>query len=193
MTTTINPKCGIDNCPRPASFHVFDAVLTEAVADRALCEHHARSVIDQLSRECAKARVPPFWEKPKEFKLAHIVGSFQSSVAVVYLHSSDGSYLSFHTGKLEAWTLLSLLTRQTRTNRPLTHEAMASAIEALGGTLKEVVIDDLIDDAFHAKLHLCKGNDLILTDLRPSDAIALAFVRNVPILVAPSALRKAKE
>ena len=75
--------------------------------------------------------------------------------------------------------------------RPLTHDLLASAIEALGGVLEAIEINNLQEHTFFARLHVRQGETLIKLDSRPSDAIALGVVGNVPILVADHVLKEA--
>ena len=77
------------------------------------------------------------------------------------------------------------------TQRPLTHDLLASAIEALGGVLEAIEINNLQEHTFFARLHVRQGETLIKIDSRPSDAIALGVVGNVPILVADHVLKEA--
>ncbi|MEO0514005.1 MAG: bifunctional nuclease family protein [Planctomycetota bacterium] len=75
--------------------------------------------------------------------------------------------------------------------RPQTHELLASVVDELGYGLEQVVISDLSDHTFYAKLHLrskTNGNELREVDSRPSDAIALGVASAVPIFVAESVL-----
>lgn len=66
--------------------------------------------------------------------------------------------------------------------RPLTHDLLKSTIDVLGGALKEVLIHDLQDGVFFAKLILKKHDGEILEmDARSSDAIALAVRCGVPV------------
>jgi hypothetical protein len=71
--------------------------------------------------------------------------------------------------------------------RPLTHDLMKNIISAFGGELADVVIDDLRDGTFFAKLNI--DNQQI--DSRPSDAIALAVRYGVQIYVATSVMDEA--
>lgn len=64
--------------------------------------------------------------------------------------------------------------------RPLTHDLMKNIIAAFGAELTDIVIDDLRDGTFYAKLNI--DNQMI--DSRPSDAIALAVRYGVQIFVA---------
>ncbi|MGA9118847.1 MAG: bifunctional nuclease family protein [Bacteroidota bacterium] len=71
--------------------------------------------------------------------------------------------------------------------RPLTHDLMKNIITAFGGELSDIVIDELRDGTFYAKLNI--DNQLI--DSRPSDAIALAVRCGVQIYVSSSVMDEA--
>lgn len=70
------------------------------------------------------------------------------------------------------------------TPRPMTHDLLAGVIEALGGELEKVVVNDLRDHTFIATLHIRRGEDLIEVDSRPSDAIALGAALETPLYVS---------
>jgi hypothetical protein len=78
--------------------------------------------------------------------------------------------------------------------RPMTHDLLKQVIEALGGRLDRVVIEDLRRDTYFAQLHLVtpEGKELTV-DARPSDAIALALRLHGPIVVADSVFAKSLE
>ena len=67
--------------------------------------------------------------------------------------------------------------------RPQAHELLASVIEQLGGTVEQVLINDLKDHTFFARLKVRQGDKLHDIDSRPSDAIALGVTTDVPIYV----------
>jgi bifunctional DNase/RNase len=71
--------------------------------------------------------------------------------------------------------------------RPLTHDLMKNIITAFGGELQEVVIDELREGTFYAKLNL----DNQVVDSRPSDAIALAVRYGAQIYVATAVMEEA--
>jgi bifunctional DNase/RNase len=73
-------------------------------------------------------------------------------------------------------------------SRPQTHELLASVIEAMGGELEKVVINDLCGRTFIATLHIRRGEEIIEVDSRPSDAIALGVGSDTPIFVAEHVL-----
>ena len=76
--------------------------------------------------------------------------------------------------------------------RPLTHDLLLASIQKLGGIVKRIVIDNLENNTFYAKLIMTdlKGGEVIV-DARPSDSIALALRADAPIFVAESVLDEA--
>ncbi len=67
--------------------------------------------------------------------------------------------------------------------RPQTHDLLSSVIGQLGGELKEIVVTDLVDGTFYARLVIEQDGESVEIDSRPSDAIALGVAENVPIFV----------
>ncbi len=67
--------------------------------------------------------------------------------------------------------------------RPQTHDLLSSVIGQLGGQLKEIVVTDLVDGTFYARLVIEQDGESVEIDSRPSDAIALGVAENVPIYV----------
>ncbi len=74
--------------------------------------------------------------------------------------------------------------------RPLTHDLMANIIESLDADLERIIISDLRDHTFYAKLIVRRNGDLLEIDSRPSDAIALGVTSQTPIFVEEEVLRK---
>lgn len=74
--------------------------------------------------------------------------------------------------------------------RPQTHDLLASVVGHLGGRLREIIINDLVDGTFYAKLIIEQDGQEIEVDSRPSDAIALGVAEQVPIYVAEHVLEQ---
>lgn len=74
--------------------------------------------------------------------------------------------------------------------RPLTHDLVASVIEAMGGELQDIFISELREHTYFAKLRIRNNGELVEVDCRPSDAIALAVTARVPIYVAEDVLNE---
>lgn len=75
--------------------------------------------------------------------------------------------------------------------RPLTHDLLNSVIDALGASIDSIVVCDLKNDTFFAKLIIKVEGDQMEIDSRPSDAIALAVRAEVPIYADESVMDKA--
>lgn len=73
--------------------------------------------------------------------------------------------------------------------RPLTHDLMKSVLERLGIELRRVVIDDLRESTYYARIVLIRSGEEVEIDSRPSDAIALAVRFGQPIFVAARLLK----
>ncbi|MBI4970459.1 MAG: bifunctional nuclease family protein [Candidatus Omnitrophica bacterium] len=76
--------------------------------------------------------------------------------------------------------------------RPLTHDLLLSSIQKLGGVVKQIIIDNLENNTFYAKLVVTdsKGAEVAI-DARPSDSIAIALRANCPIFIAEKVLDEA--
>ncbi len=75
--------------------------------------------------------------------------------------------------------------------RPLTHDLLKQVIDNLGGTVVEVVVSELRENTFYAKIILEISGLTNEIDARPSDAIALAVRTQSPIYVAETVLESA--
>ena len=75
--------------------------------------------------------------------------------------------------------------------RPLTHDLFATTLEELGARIDRVVISELADETFHARILLERDGRTVEVDARPSDALALAVRSKVPIFAAEAVLEQA--
>lgn len=78
-----------------------------------------------------------------------------------------------------------------KTPRPMTHDLLENVIRNLGATLERIIVNDLRDRTFYAKLILRRNGEMIEVDSRPSDAIALAVQMKAHIYVEESVLTEA--
>lgn len=81
--------------------------------------------------------------------------------------------------------------KQHPVQRPMTHDLLANVIEALSGELEKIVVNDLKEHTFYAKLVVRIDGEIVEIDSRPSDAIALGIATDVPIYVEEHVLRDA--
>jgi bifunctional DNase/RNase len=99
-------------------------------------------------------------------------------------------YLPIWIGHFEA-DAIAIPMQNVPVSRPLTHDLLGTVIQSLGAKLTEVVINQLADETFYAKLILDADGRHVEVDSRPSDAIALAIRSKVPIYVEDSVLDQA--
>ncbi len=103
---------------------------------------------------------------------------------VVILRDVEGArYLTILIGPFEA-TAIALALEGASVPRPLSHDLMRSILTTLGARLEQVVIHDIRESTFFAKLVVRTNGDLQEIDARPSDGIALALRVQAPIYVS---------
>ena len=105
----------------------------------------------------------------------------QSHNYAVVLGEQDGSRrLPIVIGGFEAQAIAVAMERMTP-NRPLTHDLFKNALETFEVELKEVIINNLLDGIFYARLICDKKGEIIEIDSRTSDALAMAVRFDCPI------------
>jgi bifunctional DNase/RNase len=110
---------------------------------------------------------------------------------VVILKEGQGErYLFIWIATAEAYSIAMEL-QGTASLRPLTHDLLKNMITELGGTVVSVIVNDLADDIFYARIVLDANGRHVEVDSRPSDAIALAVRVKAPIYVAETVLDSA--
>jgi bifunctional DNase/RNase len=104
--------------------------------------------------------------------------------AVVILKDLDGKrYLPILIGPSEA-TAIAFALEGVQVPRPLAHDLMRTMLEALQANLEQLVIHDIHDSTFLAKLVVRRHGKTQEIDARPSDGIALALRMHAPIYVS---------
>lgn len=99
-------------------------------------------------------------------------------------------YLPIWIGPAEADSIAIKL-QDVQVPRPLTHDLVRNIVHALGAKVSYIVVNDLKDDTFYAKIVLEVDGRTLDIDARPSDAIAIAVRVNAPIYAEESVLEKA--
>jgi uncharacterized protein len=103
---------------------------------------------------------------------------------VVILKDLEGKrYLPILIGPFEA-TAIALALEGTQVPRPLSHDLMRMMLEAMHASLEQIVIHDIKDSTFFAKLVVRQNGETREIDARPSDGIALALRMEAPIFVS---------
>ena len=126
-----------------------------------------------------------------EMTIESIRVSLMNYQRVVILKEKDADrYLPIWIGPAEA-DAIAVRLQEVTVARPLTHDLMRSIIDTLGATVQYIVVNDLANDTFFARIMLQVDGKSLEIDSRPSDAIALAVRAQVPIFADESVLDKA--
>ncbi len=126
-----------------------------------------------------------------EMTIESIRVSLMNYQRVVILKEKDGDrYLPIWIGPAEA-DAIAVRLQDVAVARPLTHDLLRNVIEALGAGIASVVVNDLANDTFYARIMLALDGRQLEIDARPSDAIALAVRAKVPVYAEESVLEKA--
>lgn len=76
---------------------------------------------------------------------------------------------------------IAMVVEKMKPKRPQTHDTFYHSVIALGASVKEVIIDEVVEDHYHAKIIFDKNGERLSVDSRTSDAIALAVRFECPI------------
>jgi bifunctional DNase/RNase len=110
---------------------------------------------------------------------------------VVVLRETDSKrYLPIWIGPFEA-DAIAMAIQGHEPQRPMTHDLLKSLITDMGGEISHILINDIQDNTFYARIVIASGGTNVEVDARPSDAIALAVRTDVEIYVEPKVLDQA--
>ena len=109
---------------------------------------------------------------------------------LVLRETGAGRMLMVWVGPWEASAIAMKLQGLTA-ERPLTHDLFATVLTTLGVRVERIVITDLAEETYHARLDLDRHGERLDVDARPSDALALAVRLGVPIFAATEVLDQA--
>jgi bifunctional DNase/RNase len=119
-----------------------------------------------------------------EVKIGALIMDPNTNTPIVVLKGVDTeTVLPIWVGAFEA-NAIALEIEKVVPQRPMTHDLLRNVILECQLTATSVVITDLLDNTFYARIELAdKNNDPVMLDARPSDAIALALRLDCPIFV----------
>ncbi len=126
-----------------------------------------------------------------EMKIDSIRVSLMNYQRVVILKEKAANrYLPIWIGPAEA-DAIAVKLQNIELARPLTHDLLQSVIGTLGASVNFIVVSELQNDTFFAKLSLNVDGEQVEVDSRPSDALALAVRAGAPIYADETVLDKA--
>lgn len=109
---------------------------------------------------------------------------------VVLREKGANRYLPIWIGAAEA-DAIAVRLQNVSVARPMTHDLLANVLQEFGAAVERIVVTDLANDTFFARIHLRIDGRPMEIDSRPSDAIALAVRAEVPIYVDETVLDRA--
>lgn len=121
-----------------------------------------------------------------------VVGLEQHSMnpVVIITDPDEKGFIPILIGPSEAQAISQGMEGQ-KMPRPMTHDLLKNVIDGLGASVNRIVIHDLKDETYYAKILLNNGHGQVEIDARPSDAIALALRVDAPIYVSEEIAAKA--
>ena len=118
-----------------------------------------------------------------------IVDSDDEKMSMIVLREIDGERaFPILIGIHEAYAI-DRRTKHVTVQRPMTHDLIERIIDELEYELDQIVISELRDSTFYAKLVLRRDDKVIEVDSRPSDAMAVGAGSDTPIFVDESVLQ----
>ena len=115
-----------------------------------------------------------------------------SNMPVVILRDEeDGVFLPIWVGIFEA-NAIAIEMEKVSAPRPMTHDLLRNLLSELGVRVERIVVSELKENTFYARIHLVRGEETWTVDSRPSDAIALALRARAEIFVEEEVLEKSK-
>lgn len=197
LRTEHNITCEAPGCSERAVFHLTWARARRTESVQHYCDEHAQVALSNHD----------FNEPVGPGELSRTSGARCFDIELVVIcetHDEQAVYLREVRGRRNFPILIGIFEATSidrklqdfKAPRPLTHDAIFSAIQALSGELEDVLIDRLdncqIDGVetkmYFAKLRIRQNVRLVSVDVRPSDALAVALIAEKPIFVADSVL-----
>jgi len=109
---------------------------------------------------------------------------------MLLLDEKDKRVLPIVIGQFEAQSIAWNLQGITM-HRPLTHDLFRNFIETTNYKINKILISDLKENTFYAKIVLKNNSGQLDLDSRPSDAVAIALRVKAPIYVDDDVMKKA--
>ena len=115
-----------------------------------------------------------------------------TNMPIIILRDQEGQrVLPIWVGVFEA-NAIALQIENVQTPRPMTHDLLKNVIDDLRGQVDRIVVCELKENTFYARIHMTSEGRALEVDARPSDAIALALRTHSPIFVEETVIQSAR-
>ena len=126
---------------------------------------------------------------PVSVRGVYFVSTITGPQAVVFLSDNGDQMVPIYIGPAEAISIDVALRKET-TPRPMTHDLLKTIMDNFNIGIDSIIIDDLDEQVFYARIKLQDGDRQIEIDARPSDCIALAVRTNTSIFMERGIMEK---
>lgn len=120
------------------------------------------------------------------------IDPFTSMPIIILKDLDERSALPIWVGLIEASAIATEL-EHIHLTRPMTHDLLKNLLSAVEVKVERVVVHDLSDNTFYARVELDSSGKKLALDARPSDAIAIALRTKAPIFVAKKVIDKSRK
>lgn len=120
------------------------------------------------------------------------IDPFTSMPIIILKDMDERSALPIWVGLIEASAIATEL-EHIHLTRPMTHDLLKNLLAAIEVKVERVVVHDLSDNTFYARVELDSAGKKLTLDARPSDAIAIALRTKAPIFVAKKVIDKSRK
>jgi len=128
-----------------------------------------------------------------ELELSQIIINERSDHQIIVLKERGGDRsFPIGIGIVEIFAIDRRL-KGIKAPRPMTHDLFGNVLKELGAKIEKIIINDLRNHTFYARIHLSYNGKTVEIDSRPSDAIALGVATSTPIFVAEAVLEQVSQ
>lgn len=120
------------------------------------------------------------------------IDPFTSMPIIILKDFEERSALPIWIGLIEASAIATEL-ENIQLTRPMTHDLIKNMLESIKAKVERVVVHDLSDNTFYARIEMEIAGKKLELDSRPSDAIAIALRTKAPIFVAKNVIDKSRK
>ena len=114
---------------------------------------------------------------------------YNNAYIIILRGEEHGDVLPIWVGKAEA-SAISFALENIVAPRPMTHDLLKSFMDLFDAKVISVVITDLSENTYYAKIHLLYQDSEFSIDSRPSDAIAIALRADAPVFANEAVMKK---
>ncbi|MFQ6105686.1 MAG: bifunctional nuclease family protein [Candidatus Hydrothermarchaeaceae archaeon] len=120
----------------------------------------------------------------------YMVNAKNGATPIVFLENAESKILPIYIGASEAFSIQTAL-ENLPYPRPLTHDLIISMLKRLESEINMIIIDELSEGIFFARIIVEKNGEEYEFDARPSDSLALAIRSGAPVYVSNEIMKTA--